>query len=129
MQLLPQQQSVDALRALVSEGINLLATGQFELLVERYGYAVAFGRDLVDAVRSDLAEALSETSRNKLLQAEPNNLRVDFYRENDSGLRGAIDCEVPTQAGKNIWVSFVISRTETGQFLTLEGICVEPAAS
>lgn len=128
MQLLPQQQNVDALRDLASEGIDLLATGQFELLVERYGYALACGRNPVDAVRMDLAEALSETSENKLLQVGPNDLPVVFYQENDSGLLGAIDCEVPTRAGGNIWVSFVVTGTETGQFLTLEDICAEPGS-
>jgi hypothetical protein len=129
MQLLPQQQNVDALRALASEGVNLLATGQFELIVEHYGYAVACGRNPVNAVRMDLAEALSETSGNRLLQTGPNDFPADFSQGNASSLQCAIDCKVPTQAGRNIWVSFVVTRSETGQFLTLEDICAEPASN
>lgn len=125
MQLPPPRQNVNALRDLASEGIDLLATGQFESLVERFGYAVAFGRNPVDAVRMDLAAALSETPGNKLLKVVPNDVPVVFYKENDSGLRGAIDCAVPTQTGRNIWVSFVVTGTETEQFLTLEDICGE----
>ncbi|WP_313174089.1 hypothetical protein [Massilia sp.] len=128
MQLLPQQQNVNALRDLASAGVDLLATGQFELLVERYGYAVACGRNPVDAVMMDLAEALSETSGNKLLQMGPNDLSVVFCQQSDSGLQAAIDCEVTTQAGKNIWVSFVVTGTEAGQFLILEEICAEPGS-
>jgi hypothetical protein len=41
MQLLHHQQHVDALRDLACAGINLLATNQLEMLVERYGYATA----------------------------------------------------------------------------------------
>ena len=126
MQLLPQQQNANALRDLASEGIDLLATDQFELLVARYGYARACGRNSAEAVRMDLAEALSETSGNKLMQVGTNDLQVVFYQENASGLRGAIDREVPTHAGRNIWVSFVVTGTETEQFLTLEDICAEP---
>lgn len=125
MQLLPQQQNVDALRVLASEGINLLATGQFELLVERYGYALAFGRNPVDAVRMDLAKALSDMSENNLLQVEPNDLQVIIYQENESGLCGAIDCNLPTQAGRNILVSFVVTGIDTKQFFTLEDICAK----
>ena len=126
MRLLPHQQNVDVLRNLASEGVSLLATSQFELLVERYGYALSYGRNPVDAVKMDLARALSEASGNELLQVRANDLSVVFYEDNASCLRAAIDCEIQTQTGRNIWVSFVVAGTGTEQFLSLEDICAEP---
>jgi hypothetical protein len=126
MQILPHQQNVDALRDLACAGLDLLTTNQFELLVERYGYARAFGRDPADAVRVDLAQALSNVSGSELLPVRSSDLSVVFYQENASCLRAAIDCEVPTQGGKSVWVSFVVTGTEAKQFFTLEDICAEP---
>jgi hypothetical protein len=126
MQLLPHQQNVDTLRDLASAALDLLATGQFELLVERYGYATSLGRNQVDAVRADLAQALSDASGSELLQVRSNDLPVVFYQDNAACLRAAIDCDIPTQAGRSVWVSFVVTGTETEQFFTLEDICAEP---
>jgi hypothetical protein len=94
MQLLPHQQNVDALWDLACAGLDLLTTNQFELLVERYGYARAFGRDLAAAVRGALAQALSDASGRELLPLRSNDLPVVFYQENASRLRAAIDCHV-----------------------------------
>jgi hypothetical protein len=126
MELLSHQQNMDALRDLAWTGVDLLATGQFELLVERYGYATALGRNPADAVRMDLARALSEVSGDELLQMKSNDLPVLFYEDNHARLRAAIDCEVPTQAGRSVWISFVVTGAETDQFLTLEDICARP---
>ena len=124
MQLLPQQQkNIDVLRNLASEGVGLLSTSQFELLVARYGYALSHGRNAVEAVQMDLSQALSEASGHKLLHVRPEDLSIVFYQDNAACLRAAIDCEIPTQAGRNIWVSFVVTGTETDQSLTLEDIC------
>lgn len=126
MQLLPHQQNVDALRDLACAGLGLLMTNQFKLLVERYSYATALGRDPVDAVRADLAQALLEAPGSQLLQVRSSDLKVVFYQDNATGLRAAIDCEIPTLAGKSIWVSFVVTGTKTEQFFTLEDIRAEP---
>ena len=72
----------------------LLAREQFGLLVERYGYALCYGRNPVDAVRADLSRALSEGSGNKLLQVRANDLSGVFYEENAACLRAAIDCDL-----------------------------------
>ena len=125
MQLLPHQRNVDALRDLACAGLDLLRTNQFELLVERYGYALAFERDPIDAVRIDLASALSDASGSELLPVRPSDLPVVFYKENTACLRAAIDCEVPTQGGRCISISFVVTGTETEQFFSLEDICPE----
>lgn len=124
MRLLPHQQNVDALRDLACVGIDLLATNQFELLVERYGYATAMGRDPVEAVKGDLAQALSDASGSELRPVRSGDLpAASFYNENASCLGAAIDCEVPTQGGGSVWISFVVTRTESDQFFTLEDIC------
>jgi hypothetical protein len=125
MQLLPHQQNVDVLRDLACAGLDLLRTNQFELLVARYGYARALGRDPVNAVRGDLAQALSDASGSELLPVGSSDVSVTDYQENASCLRAAIDCEVPTQGGRSVWISFVVTGTDSEQFFTLEDICAE----
>jgi len=122
MRLLPHQQNVDVLRGLVCTGLELLATHQFELLVERYGYATALGRDPVEAVRGDFVQALSDASGSELVPVRSRSVSV-AYQENASCLRAAIDCEVPTQGGRSIWISFAVTGNESEQFFTLEDIC------
>ena len=123
MRLLPHQQNVDALRDLACAGLDMLSTNQFELLVERYGYATALGRDPVEAVRGDLVQALSDASGSELLPVRSSDVPVAYYQGNASSLRAAIDCEVPTQGGRSVWISFVVTGTESEQFFTLEDIC------
>jgi hypothetical protein len=127
MQLLPHQRHLSALRDLVCEALELLTSGQLELLVERYGYAMAFERNPVCAVRADLAEALQEAVGSALLTVASTELPVVYYQENDTGLRAAIDCAVPSLGGRCVWISFVVAGNETEQFLTLEDICAEPS--
>lgn len=125
MRLLPHQQNVDALRDLACAALDLLTTNQFELLVERYGYATALGRDAVDAVRGDLAQALSDASGSALLPVRSSDVPVAYYQENVLCLRASIDCEVPTQGGRSVWISFVVTATESEEFFTVEDICAE----
>jgi hypothetical protein len=125
MQLLLHQQNVDALRDLACAGLDLLTSSGLELLVERYGYAMAFERNPVEAVRVDLARALLDASGSDLLPVKPSDLPVVFYQENSSCLRAVIDCAVPTQGGRCVLISFVVTGTEAEQFLTLEDICAE----
>lgn len=127
MQLLPHQRNVSALRDLVCEALELLTSAQLELLVERYGYARAFIRNSVFAVRADLAKALQEAAGSALLTVASNELPVVYYQDNDTGLRAAIDCAVPSLGGRCVWISFVVTGSETEQFLTLEDICAEPS--
>lgn len=54
MQLLPHQNPLSALRDLVCEALELLTSGQLELLVGRFGYAMAFERNPVCAPRAPL---------------------------------------------------------------------------
>jgi hypothetical protein len=123
MELQPHQINVDDIRALACEALNLLAIGQFGLLVERYGYATALGRKLVDAVRTDLAQALSEASGSELLTSKPEEWPVVLYQHNDVGLLAAIDCLVPSCGGRRVLISFVVTGGEGRQCFTLEDIC------
>lgn len=125
MQLLHHQQNMDVLRHLAAEGVYLLATRQFESFVARYGYALSYGRDPVDAVRIDLVSALSGAPENELLQISLHDLPVVAYRVDSPFILAVIECDVPTRAGRNICVSFVVTATESGQFLTLEDICAQ----
>jgi hypothetical protein len=127
MQLLPHQNNVNALRDLAREALNLLAAGQFGLVADRYGYARAFGRGFVDAVAADLAQALLDASGSELLTINSSELTVVFYQDNSTGLRSAVDCEVPSRGGRSVLISFVVTETEDGQFFVLEDIYGEPA--
>jgi hypothetical protein len=102
VQLLAHQQNVDALRDLACRGIDLLMTNQFELLVQHYGYALALGRNPVNALRRDFAQALSDASGSELLPMKARDLPVVFYQDSSSGIRAAIDCEVPTRTGRSV---------------------------
>lgn len=126
MQLLPHQTCVSALRELACEAIELIAAHKFDLLVDRYGYAVALGRGLVEAVKDDLTPTLIDASGDKLLTPAPHELTVAYYaKNNDWNLLATIDCELPTLGGRRVWVSFVVSGTEEKQFFTLEQILVD----
>lgn len=122
MHLLAHQKNEAALRNLACAAIELLVEGKLDLLAERFGYAVAFERKLVEAIRDDLAEALAKASGTKLLTVASSELSVVYYCENSTQLIAAIDCDLPTDGYEFVCVSFVVSGMKEDQFLTLEDI-------
>lgn len=109
-----------ALLAFAAEAVDLLRSGQTESLVARYGYALAFGRDKVAAIRDDLKLSLDEVGSVGLAEAAEASHEVKYFGPNESGLVALVESHVPTNNGKSPLVELVVTGGEDGTHITLE---------
>jgi hypothetical protein len=123
MEILDTQTDKASLLQLAADGIGLLASGDFDAVASRFGYALAYGRDRSMAIRADLAVYLSEIgSANLMPVSAPPNTSVAYFKPNETGLFAALDCVVPTNNGAKILVSFVVSTKGARKYFSLEGL-------
>lgn len=120
MQLTPDCRDEASLSAFGWEATRLLRAGEIEMLTEHYGYALAFDRDPVAAIRQDLATSLSEVGSAGLAQTGDEDIRVSYFNPNDTGLLGLVQCIVPTDNGKHILLELVVTSNGAETHVTLE---------
>ena len=123
MKLAAHETETDALSALGIEAVELLRRGDFSALAARFGYALAFGRDVETAIREDLGSSLA--SLNAIALA-PNEFAekpiVKHLKGNDAALIAAIEARAATNNGMTVLVELVVSARGSEKFLTLEHI-------
>jgi hypothetical protein len=122
MEILDGQTDKASLLRLTAEAVGLLASGNFDALASRFGYALAYGRDRSTAIREDLLSHLEELGCCALAPANnPADASVKYFKPNDTGLLAAVDCLVPTDNGSKVLVSLVVTSRGAEKYFTLEG--------
>ena len=125
MQILDSQTDEPALAAFGVDAIRLLCAGDIATVADRYGYAVALGRDSSGAIRDDLASCLSEIHAASLLPAPAvTTASVKYFGQNDAGLFALVQAVAPAQNGAGILVELVVTATGTHMHVTLEQLSV-----
>jgi hypothetical protein len=116
--------AADSLATLGAEVVNLLCAGSFNDVSERYGYAIANGREKAAAIQSDLVSILSELDASALIHlgSRP-EATVKYFEANDPGLFATVEYLVPTNNGRTVLVELVIASSESGKHLSLEQTC------
>lgn len=122
MRLSRDQTDDVTLKHIAAEAIHLLVTGDFRALVDRFGYAVAAGRDTVRAVEEDLEASLAETGATRVLPDDLDVISVLRLGANATGLLATTECTISTDGTKPILVELVVSGTEDEPYFTLEQI-------
>jgi hypothetical protein len=122
MEILDDQTDKVSLLRFTAEVVGLLASGNFDALASRFGYALAYGRDRSTAIRDDLQVYLEELGCNALVLAnDPPDTSVKYFKPNDTGLLAAVDCLVSTNNGSKVLVSLVVTSRGAERHFTLEG--------
>lgn len=123
MEIVEDQPDKASLLRLTAEAVGLLASGDFDALADRFGYALAYGRDRSTAIRDDLQAYLQELGCSALAPAS--NLpdaSVKYFKPSETGLLAAVDCLVPTNNGSKVLVSLVVTSRGAAKYFTLEGL-------
>jgi hypothetical protein len=105
-----------------AEALVLIVRGDIPALAERFGYALAFGRDLASAIQSDLSSVLAELGAASVVLAPAQATQVAYFKPNDTGLVAVVEARAQTNIGKPILVELVVSGSGTDMHLTLEQI-------
>jgi hypothetical protein len=120
MKLRPDQTDERSLAKCGEEAAALLVQHDFASLVDRFGYATAYGRELAKAVEDDFRR---ETSSPKEMDGTKElSITVRYFKPNNSNLLAVIECIVPLNEGAAVLLELVVTATGEDRNITLEDI-------
>src|SRR4249919_3412882 len=121
MQISDSQTDEASLAAFGIDAIRLLCAGDVAAVADRYGYAIALGREPSDAIRDDLASCLTEVRAASLLPAPAvTTVSVKYFAPNDSGLFALVQAVAPAENGTGILVELVVTTKDARMHVSLE---------
>ncbi|MHC9087076.1 hypothetical protein ACYX7E_18870 [Luteimonas sp. RIT-PG2_3] len=125
MQISDNQTDETSLSNFGAEAIQLLSSGDGQALADRFGYALAFGREPAVAIREDLAACLAQVHAVSLApEAKRSAPAVKYLEPNDSGLFALIECLALTNTGAGLLVELVVTTSGQDKHVCLEQISV-----
>lgn len=124
MQIVDGQIDETALANIGSEAARLLRFGEISTSAARFGYALAFGREVEAAIREDLADCLARLGSPGFSLDLEIGREVKFFPPNDIGLLALVACVLPTIDGKNVLVELIVTSKGSNRYVTLEDISV-----
>ena len=122
MKLAPQHLDDLALEALGAEAARLISTGNLRSLHARFGYALTFDRDPIEALTKDVATSLAEIGASGFGDLGQLSIKVRRFAPNGTGVSGVVECVVPANNGKQLAIELVLSTSGSESHLTLEQI-------
>ena len=113
-----------ALAALGVEAARLLCAGDLRTFADRFGYALAYGRDTTVAIQEDLTICLDQVGAASLVQPLEESVTVGRFEPNSTGLMNVVECAALANNGSKLLIQLVVTGNESARYLTLEGFNV-----
>lgn len=121
MQISESQMDKRSLEEFAQEAASLLQHGNFLALAERFGYAMAYGREPASAIEADLSSGLEERgSAGRLPFVE-----IKYFNEEATertGLVATIDCAACLAGDSAVQFSLVVTRRDSERYIWLESV-------
>lgn len=122
---LPNDQIDEASLAKVgAEVVRLVKENKYREMADRFGYALAYGREKADAIREEIESCLIQdgTKRIVSMAAQP-RIVVKYFKPNDSNLFAIVECTMAlTENADEILVELIVTTKESEKYLSLEQI-------
>lgn len=123
MKLTTDKPSRKELQQFSLEAAELLVGKHFSEIAKRYGYAMAYGREIGAAIQEDFntyksVSALSNNGKLGVLRS----LDITFYKKNDSNLVAAADCIVQVDDETQIGMNLVVTFDGASYYISLEDL-------
>lgn len=123
MRLSDEQLSESNLQALGKQLVSLLSSYRFDDIAKDFGYAVASGRPVAYAIRTDFSSALSDAGASGLPGTEAASYLVSAFSSNDSNLLFLIECRLSIGDSRgHVLAEIVVSNSGDERHATLEDI-------
>ena len=120
MKLLPKQTDESSLASFGKEAAAMLIQRDYESLASRFGYALAYGRELAAAIEEDYERATATP-----IEINPNTLssvKVKYFNPNTSGLFAVVECVVPVAGKSPVLLELVVTGSSEEKHITVENI-------
>ena len=123
MKALPTQTDEASLLHLGKEAVSLLTQGNFHSLADRFGYALAFGRNLATAIEEELQHCVAEFHAS----SEPRSLvlpsmSVRYFQQNNLNLFAVVECVFVASKGCPILAELIVTSSGEDKFVSLEQV-------
>lgn len=120
MTLTTKDLRVETLESVAREAAEIILSNDLALLHSRFGYALAFDRDPVLALRQDIEDSLREVGATAF--TEPGHFEVDvaYYPEAQAAPFAVIECSLPTDGSRPVLMELVVVLKDEIGHVTLE---------
>ena len=108
-----------------SELVRMIKDRNYDQICNRFGYALAFGRPLADAVASDIELCLMGDGRSAVINlAYEARILVKYFKQpNSSNLFGLVECFLPLdQDSGELLAELIVTTKENKFYVGLEGV-------
>ncbi len=123
MQITDDQFNSSSLTKFGKEVIALFKNRDFTTLAVRFGYAVAHGRDLSEAIKEDLNYCFTQADgRSPINENIGPEIEVKFFSQNATGLEAVVECLFEIVEGLCIEVDLIIIKNGHIRSLCIEDI-------
>lgn len=90
------------------------------LLAERFGYALAYDRDIALAIQQDFEQCLSEAESPSTPKST--SIQVKYFKPNDAGLYALVECVTAVNERANVLIELIVAGGGDEKYITLEQI-------
>jgi hypothetical protein len=100
------------------EVVSLFKDGNYAVVADRFGYALAYDRAPADALASDVSSCLTEEGRAVVIaQTGQPRISVKYFEQpNELALFGLVECSMPLEADDGALLVELIVSTEKNNF-------------
>jgi len=119
MRLSPAQTDEKTLAKFGAEAVSLIKNRNFSELAERFGYALAYDRGVVQAIEEDFEQCLFEAE----VQSSQNSpsIEVKYFKPNTVPLYAVVECITPINEEATVLIELVVTGSDE-KYITLEQI-------
>ena len=124
MKLLDNQSDDISLTGFGVDAVRLINEQNHRELADRFGYALAFGKDPAEAIRDELGLCLQEAGVGaRLPDSNHPSISIKHFDSNNAALLAVVECFLPLRGGSGeMQVELVVSTDGQDRYLTLEQI-------
>jgi hypothetical protein len=120
MKLSANQVDVQSLTQVGREAVALIDARDFRTLGERFGYALAYGRNLAEAIESDFVQCISDAPGPSGDAAK--FIKVKYFESDDIPLYAVVECITPVGNDAAVLVELIVTGNGEEKHITLEQI-------
>ncbi len=120
MKLLPTQMDEKSLLAFGQEASAMLMRRDYSGLANRFGYALAHGRESAAAIETDFLRVVA--SGNNVVSDVHPSIAVKYFTPNSTGLFAIVECIIPVSDAAAVFLELVVAGKGEEKHITVEDI-------
>ena len=122
MKLSPAQTDENTLAQFGAEASGLIKSHNFSRLAERFGYALAYGREIAQAIEKDFEQCLAEAK--EVSNQLPPSIQVKYFKPNSTHLFALVECITPVTKNISVLIELIVTGDGEEKHIALEQISV-----